>query len=215
MFRAALATGATVALLLIAAPTASATPSAINYNSTSCPKSLTDGENDGCVTYLQERLNTLGYGLSVDGDFGAHTLAAVESYQTTMHGFITNVSVDGQVGPITKGTLDYLIGNLSTTQYGGGGSCKATLNVDGAADTASVTITASGLPSGYYCSGVLFAANNSTPDVDYNVSSVHEQYGTSSVTTYEYSASGRGLFAGVSMHYANGTDTAWSNSEDF
>ena len=78
-----------------------AAPAAVPLTSGQCPADISQGEVDGCVTELQELLNTHGAGLSVDGDFGAGTLAAVKSYQSA-HG----LSVDGIVGPNTKASLD-------------------------------------------------------------------------------------------------------------
>jgi len=75
-------------------------PGAISLTSSSCPADITEGEIDGCVTELQELLNSHGASLVVDGDFGSATLSAVESYQSA-HG----LSVDGIVGPNTKASL--------------------------------------------------------------------------------------------------------------
>ena len=81
--------------------TSSSVPKPIPLGSSSCPADISEGEIDGCVTELQELLNNHGAGLTVDGDFGANTLAAVENYQSTH-----NLSVDGIVGPQTKASLD-------------------------------------------------------------------------------------------------------------
>lgn len=81
-------------------------PSPIALTSSACPTDITEGEKDGCVTELQELLNTHGAGLSVDGNFGGDTLVAVKNYQGS-HG----LSQDGIVGPDTKAPL-----------YGTGGS---------------------------------------------------------------------------------------------
>lgn len=101
-----------VASVAFATP-ASATPTEIDYWSSSCPTSLTYGENDGCVAYLQDLLNTFGFGLSVDGQFGSHTLSAVEWVQTKAHLHNSSVSVDGQVGPVTKTWIDNFYHNTS------------------------------------------------------------------------------------------------------
>ncbi|WP_052441058.1 C40 family peptidase [Streptacidiphilus anmyonensis] len=77
-----------------------ATPGPLDLNSSSCPTNMTENENDGCVTELQTLLNTHGFHLSVDGDFGANTVAAVRTFQSE-----TGIAVDGQVGPQTKGEL--------------------------------------------------------------------------------------------------------------
>ena len=76
-------------------------PAPISLTSSSCPNYITEGEIDGCVTELQQLLNAHGAALSIDGDFGALTLAAVESFQSS-HG----LSVDGIVGPMTKAALN-------------------------------------------------------------------------------------------------------------
>ncbi len=56
---------------------------------------LHDKGND--VKHLQDDLNLLGYGLlTVDGDFGSKTQAAVKSFQTD-----NDLDVDGIVGPKT------------------------------------------------------------------------------------------------------------------
>nr|WP_093737090.1 peptidoglycan-binding protein [Streptomyces sp. DvalAA-14] len=75
-------------------------PAPISLTSSACPTDIKQGEDDGCVTELQELLNAGGAGLSVDGDFGPATLDAVESFQGR-HG----LTVDGIVGPDTKAAL--------------------------------------------------------------------------------------------------------------
>ncbi|MHA6757558.1 C40 family peptidase [Streptacidiphilus sp. PAMC 29251] len=82
------------------AASASASPAPIDLNSASCPANMVQGEDDGCVTQLQTLLDTHGFSLSVDGDFGAGTVAAVRTFQSE-----TGIAVDGQVGPQTKGQL--------------------------------------------------------------------------------------------------------------
>ena len=79
---------------------AATVPAPISLNSSSCPANIVGGEIDGCVTELQDLLNVQGAGLTVDGDFGNGTLAAVESFQSS-HGLQAN----GQVGPLTKAAL--------------------------------------------------------------------------------------------------------------
>jgi hypothetical protein len=61
---------------------------------------MTAGEHDGCVTELQSYLNSWGADLAVDGDFGVHTFAAVEAFQSAR-----GLRVDGQVGPRTKAAI--------------------------------------------------------------------------------------------------------------
>jgi len=88
-------------LLFVAAPAMAATPAPIALTSAQCPTDIAEGEIDGCVTELQDLLNTHGAGLGVDGDFGPATLTAVKNYQSS-HG----LSADGIVGPLTKSSLD-------------------------------------------------------------------------------------------------------------
>jgi hypothetical protein len=88
-------------LIATAGPAMASAPAPISLTSSSCPTDITEGEDDGCVTELQDLLNDNRAGLVVDGDFGPLTLAAVESYQSD-HG----LSVDGVVGPETKASLD-------------------------------------------------------------------------------------------------------------
>ncbi len=80
---------------------AATAPAPISLTSSQCPTDITEGEIDGCVTELQQLLDSHGADVAVDGDFGADTLAAVKSYQSA-HG----LSVDGIVGPSTKASLD-------------------------------------------------------------------------------------------------------------
>lgn len=79
---------------------AAAAPSPISITSSSCPTDLTFGELDGCVTQLQQLLNSHGAGLVVDGDFGGNTLTAVKNYQSSK-----GLTPDGIVGPNTKAAL--------------------------------------------------------------------------------------------------------------
>lgn len=89
-----------VAASLTWAASAQAAPAAINLNSSSCPTDLTQGENDGCVTELQNLLNSHGTSLSADGIFGAGTTTAVKSFQSR-----EGLTSDGVVGPMTKTSL--------------------------------------------------------------------------------------------------------------
>ncbi len=59
-----------------------------------------NGSKGSAVSDLQQRLNTQGYNLAVDGIFGRNTLAAVQDYQGKH-----NLSVDGIVGANTWGSL--------------------------------------------------------------------------------------------------------------
>ncbi|MFC1418115.1 C40 family peptidase [Streptacidiphilus cavernicola] len=80
--------------------TAPGAPAPLNLRSSSCPANMAANEHDGCVTTLQSFLNSWGAHLAVDGDFGVHTVAAVESYQAAR-----GIGVDGQVGAQTKAAL--------------------------------------------------------------------------------------------------------------
>jgi len=62
---------------------------------------LTEGDTGPAVQTLQTRLNVWGASLTVDGDFGPATLAAVKAFQTQQ-----NLTVDGIVGPQTWAALN-------------------------------------------------------------------------------------------------------------
>lgn len=62
---------------------------------------LRKGARGQVVVELQQRLNVHGHDVSVDGDFGGGTEAAVRRFQET-HG----LDADGLVGPATWGALD-------------------------------------------------------------------------------------------------------------
>lgn len=64
-------------------------------------KTLKQGMSGPAVTDLQEQLEALGDSLTVDGDFGPETKAAITSFQTA-HG----LDIDGEVGPLTQAALD-------------------------------------------------------------------------------------------------------------
>ncbi|QMU77777.1 hypothetical protein GXW83_20870 [Streptacidiphilus sp. PB12-B1b] len=89
-------------MIAVATPAMAAVPAPIALTSSQCPTDIAQGESDGCVTELQDLLNANGAGLSVDGDFGAATLAAVKTYQSAH-----SLSADGIVGPLTKAELDH------------------------------------------------------------------------------------------------------------
>ncbi len=68
----------------------------------SIPRTLTEGASGSAVRTLQVRLNTWGARpqLSLDGRFGALTLAAVRAFQQNHH-----LVTDGVVGPLTWAAL--------------------------------------------------------------------------------------------------------------
>ena len=69
-------------------------------------KMLKNGSKGDAVTALQKQLNTLGYAIAVDGDFGPGTEKAVLSLQGAF-GYTT----DGIVGPGTQTLIDTQIGH--------------------------------------------------------------------------------------------------------
>ncbi len=66
----------------------------------SCPTLSVGSSSHDCVMTLQAALNANGAGLTVDGSFGAHTKAAVMTFQTAHM-----LGADGVVGPMTKAAL--------------------------------------------------------------------------------------------------------------
>jgi peptidoglycan hydrolase-like protein with peptidoglycan-binding domain len=62
---------------------------------------LVEGDTGPAVVTLQTRLNVWGAKLTVDGDFGSLTLAAVKAFQTEQ-----KLTVDGIVGPQTWAALN-------------------------------------------------------------------------------------------------------------
>lgn len=73
-----------------------------NLAVSSCPAWIQQGQTSGCVTRLQQLLNTKqGARLLVDGIFGSGTAGAVKTWQSR-HGLVS----DGIVGPATKASID-------------------------------------------------------------------------------------------------------------
>ena len=70
-------------------------------NGSGSEPTLTEGDTGPAVQTLQTRLNVWGANLTVDGDFGPATLAAVKAFQTQQ-----NLTVDGIVGPQTWAALN-------------------------------------------------------------------------------------------------------------
>lgn len=87
--------------------------------SSGAPATVQQGSTGAQVSVLQQDLNQLGYGLTVDGVFGPLTRAAVVSFQTGAH-----ISVDGVVGPQTWQAL----ANAIDTAHGGAQVGPTTIN---------------------------------------------------------------------------------------
>ena len=99
-----LAVGALAASALTLAPSAVyAAPAPVStLTSTACPAAIQSGQTSGCVTRLQNLLNSKDHAnLVVDGVFGNATLQAVKKWQAE-HG----LAVDGIVGINTKRSLE-------------------------------------------------------------------------------------------------------------
>src|SRR5712692_7997896 len=113
----------TLGLITAAGPAMASAPAPIALTSPKCPSDITEGEINGCVTELQTLLNKNGAKLTVDGDFGAATLAAVKSYQSS-HG----LEVDGIVGPMTKDELDGSTGGAPAPIAINSSACPANIS---------------------------------------------------------------------------------------
>jgi peptidoglycan hydrolase-like protein with peptidoglycan-binding domain len=88
---------------------------------TSAPKEplVRYGAKGKAVMVLQRALNKKGAHLSVDGDFGPKTKAAVEHFQRSR-----NLTVDGIVGPNTWRALGYRFNPHRSTGSSGTGSVR-------------------------------------------------------------------------------------------
>lgn len=62
---------------------------------------LEQGSQGEAVTNIQRKLNDLGYGIAVDGDYGAQTAAAVRAFQRAW-----GLNMDGVWGPETDVAMD-------------------------------------------------------------------------------------------------------------
>jgi peptidoglycan hydrolase-like protein with peptidoglycan-binding domain len=110
---------------------------------------LVEGDTGPAVETLQTRLNVWGANLTVDGDFGPLTLAAVKAFQTER-----KLTVDGIVGPQTWTALEQSPGTYSAPTGLAVGSVSLTVTwdavtVNGQA-VASYTVQAVGLNGQVY-----------------------------------------------------------------
>jgi peptidoglycan hydrolase-like protein with peptidoglycan-binding domain len=101
--------------------------SGMDLRSSACPATISDGQSGGCVATLQALLNGKGQHLTVDGDFGSLTLAAVRAFQQA-----AGIAIDGVVGPQTKAAL---YSNIST---GGGSGAPAPVNLNSGSCPANI-----------------------------------------------------------------------------
>jgi peptidoglycan hydrolase-like protein with peptidoglycan-binding domain len=83
------------------APVSTVSMVSVNAYAATYP-TISVGSRGSTVSYLQEKLNSLGYNCGkVDGIFGSKTLTAVEKFQKAKH-----LAVDGIVGPKTWAALN-------------------------------------------------------------------------------------------------------------
>jgi peptidoglycan hydrolase-like protein with peptidoglycan-binding domain/GH25 family lysozyme M1 (1,4-beta-N-acetylmuramidase) len=110
---------------------------------------LTEGAAGAAVQTLQTRLNVWGANLTVDGDFGPLTLAAVKAFQTQQQ-----LTVDGIVGPQTWAALNQNPGTYPAPTGLAVGSVTLTVTWDAVAvngqAVASYTVQAVGLNGEVY-----------------------------------------------------------------
>jgi peptidoglycan hydrolase-like protein with peptidoglycan-binding domain/GH25 family lysozyme M1 (1,4-beta-N-acetylmuramidase) len=110
---------------------------------------LSEGATGAPVQTLQTRLNVWGANLTVDGDFGALTLAAVKTFQTEQ-----KLTVDGVVGPLTWAALLATPGAYPAPSGLAAGSVSLTVTWDAVTVSgqavASYTVQAVGLNGEVY-----------------------------------------------------------------
>jgi peptidoglycan hydrolase-like protein with peptidoglycan-binding domain len=116
---------------------------------------LVYGMNNSCVASLQYNLNAFGFGLSVDGQFGNNTLAAVKWLQTKAHLQDSAIAVDGQAGSMTISWIIGITGGMGgwpgKALTAGGSSCTLFVFPHPNAQTASAQI----IDNSGTCGGVL------------------------------------------------------------
>jgi peptidoglycan hydrolase-like protein with peptidoglycan-binding domain len=75
-------------------------PAKLDIRTTACPAQLASGAHGDCVKALQTLLAGYGLYVTVDGSFGAETVAAVRAFQTEV-----GITADGKAGAKTKDLL--------------------------------------------------------------------------------------------------------------
>ncbi|MFC1420231.1 peptidoglycan-binding domain-containing protein [Streptacidiphilus cavernicola] len=150
-----------------------------------CPPNITQGStNTWCVDTLQYALQTLGFTLQMDGQFGPQTVAAVKWVQTKAHLQSSSVGIDGQVGPVTKAWLVHFVENRSI-DLGQGCGLGLVAWPNSGSGTAQATISEYDTSGNDHCTGYLERSTDGGKNWN-TVSSEHTESGTQSVTTYAY-----------------------------
>lgn len=166
---------------------------------------LTYGMNhSNCVMFLQYNLNAFGFGLSVDGNFGDNTLAAVKWLQTKAHLQDSAIAVDGQAGPMTISWIVGITGGVGgwpgKELQAGNSNCLLFVFPHPNAKTASAQID----DNSGTCGGVLERSTDGGHTWT-EVSSFHV-ITSGSVTTYSY--------ADNASELARVCGYAWNGTED-
>ncbi|WP_377273933.1 peptidoglycan-binding protein [Peterkaempfera sp. SMS 1(5)a] len=175
-----------VAAALAWPSSASAEPGTVgSLSSSECPTNIVKGStNSWCVSTLQSVLQQLGFDLSVDGQFGDQTLAAVKWVQTKAHLQDSSVGVDGQVGPVTKRWLETFIDN-QVVSLGDGCGLDLITSPNSGSGTAQAYISEYAADGAGYCTGTLFRSTDGGRSWT-AVSGEHTEANNQSVTTYAY-----------------------------